>query len=106
MKISQKKLKTIQYSDEELAKYARMYHYRIGFNSWQIISQYQTLSEDFIKEFQNELCLHTVAKYQKISPFFAVSLEMFEHISDFLENKNISEEEKQGIVTALKLLKC
>lgn len=48
----------------------------IGFCSWNVISIHVDLSEDFIREFQNEVDWDSISQYQNLSESF---MEEFQH---------------------------
>ena len=57
--------------EQELNKIMKRYNYRsIVDVNWNVISIYQQLSEDFIKEFKNKLDWPCVSNYQKLSEDF------------------------------------
>ena len=82
-------------------------------NLWRVISQYQKLSEDFIRDHQEHILWHEVSRYQKLSESF---IEEFSHkvdwynisryqtlSEDFIENNVFHRMRAQDIVQYQKL---
>jgi hypothetical protein len=58
--------KNKKYSEEEIRKVVN----QLSQSDWNYISRYQTLSEDFIREFQDKIDWYYISCYQKLSEDF------------------------------------
>jgi hypothetical protein len=61
---------------------------------WYNVSHYQTLSEGFIREFQNKVDWYNVSYYQTLSEGFIREFQTKVHWNWISQNKNISNEVK------------
>ena len=79
-------------NDEENGKY---FEYHVEHKNWLTLCKIYILSEDFIRQFQNEVIWEDISYYQKLSKEFIIEFSDKINFSNIMINDKISNEIKE-----------
>ena len=85
---------TILFHQNLSEEFIREFHDEVG---WYAISMHQILSEDLIREFQDKVIWDAISAYQKLSEKFVIEFKDKIFLNNVLENEKISKSLKKKI---------
>jgi hypothetical protein len=71
---------------------------------WILISQYQTLSEEFINRYRSKLSWYSLSEFQNMSEEFMIRHINYIKLKKLERNKKIPKEVKQSIVNLITII--
>ena len=90
-----------KYSEQELEENINLFDLWL----WKLISVRQTLSEEFIEKYSNEVDWYYISKYQILSEKFIKNNSSKINFDSLMENNNLSKKVKDKIEKEINLLK-